>query len=182
MCVWISLVGRQNVSYGLKCNDIYFCTMTTCHGTEVKNALVKSVFYTDHNLCYQLQYGHMWHWNDINTKISALVQDLTIVYSSRHTEDVRLLLKDIYEKIQNETTWSATYLHVVLHLTWQVVVMGINSVKYTYPLNFVRKILIWQRWIMLNVTNLAVTSHKHNRVVNTHLMSCTNTVQCFLVP
>jgi len=40
----------------------------------------------------------------MNTKNSALVQDLTIVYSSRHSEDVRLLLKDISEKLQNETT------------------------------------------------------------------------------
>jgi hypothetical protein len=36
-------------------------------------------------------------------KFSALVQDLKILYSSRHSEDVRPLLKDIFEKQQNET-------------------------------------------------------------------------------
>ena len=39
-----------------------------------------------------------------NAKYSALVQDLTIVYIRRHSENVRPLLKDIFEKNQNETT------------------------------------------------------------------------------
>jgi hypothetical protein len=106
--------------------------------SEVKNALVKSVFYTDHNLCCVISYNMETRDTGMtNTRFSALVQDLTIVYSSRHSEGIRPFLKDIYEKIQNEATSSARYLHVVLHLTGQVVVMGINSAKYTYLLNFV---------------------------------------------
>jgi hypothetical protein len=48
----------------------------------------------------QWKYGNLLHWNNINTKIIALVQDLAIVYNSRHTEDVRFLLKDISENFR----------------------------------------------------------------------------------
>jgi len=50
------------------------------------------------------KYRNLRHWNDTNTKIIPLVQDLGIVYSSTHSEDVRPLLKDVFEKLQNETT------------------------------------------------------------------------------
>ena len=83
------------------------------------------------------KYGNLLHWNDINTKIIALVQDLAIVYNSRHTEDVRHFLKDISENSRRPRD-----LHVVLHLTGQVVALSSNSAKYTYPLNFVWNVLI----------------------------------------
>lgn len=105
------------------------------------------------------KYGNLLHWNDINTKIIALVQDLAIVYNSRHTEDVRHFLKDISENSRRPRD-----LHVVLHLTGQVVALSSNSAKYTYPLNFVWNVLIWQNSLMLNVMNLAVISHKCNRI------------------
>jgi hypothetical protein len=81
-----------------------FCTMTTCHFRSKERLGEVCVLHgSSFVFCHQPQYENLRQWNDINTKFSASVQDITIVYSSRHSEDVRHLLKDIFEKLQNET-------------------------------------------------------------------------------